>query len=93
MNSRDQKPTLYLVGFRIEPDIWEPQMYTIYVNDDRPILCEGQPILFPRADHAGIALAKSDCGAASLGPAPTELYTVYDLRTKSCRHNPARRRI
>jgi hypothetical protein len=73
------EPTLYLIGFRIEPDIFDPQMYTIYVNDDRPILCKGQPILFPRSELAASALSKSDCGASLIGPASTELYTVYDI--------------
>jgi hypothetical protein len=70
---------LYLVGFRIEPDIFDPHMYTIYVDDDRPILSEGRPILFPRFDLAAIALSKSDCGASMIGPAPSELYAVFDI--------------
>src|SRR5438128_984165 len=79
MRPLDENSRLYLIGFRIEPDIFDPQMYTIYVNDDRPILSNGQPILFPRAELAAIALSKSDCGASAVGPAPTELYAVYDM--------------
>lgn len=79
MKPIDEDSELYLVGFRIEPDIFDPQMFTIYVNDDRPILFEGQPILFPRAELAPNALKKSDCGASSFGVAPTELYCVYDI--------------
>jgi hypothetical protein len=71
--------TLYLIGFRIEPDIFSPQLYTIYVNDDRPIMYQGQPILFSRAELAEIALSKSDCGAAAIGPAPAKLYAVFDI--------------
>jgi hypothetical protein len=54
-------------------------MYTIYIDDDRPILYQGRPILFPRAELAPIALEKSDCGASAIGPAPTELWAVYDI--------------
>jgi hypothetical protein len=74
-----QLSTLHLIGFRIEPDIPEPQLYTIYVDGDRPILFQGQPIVFTRPELAPIALSQSDCGASALGPAPSELYTVFDL--------------
>lgn len=79
MKPPEENSQLYLIGFRIEPDIFDPQMYTIYVNNDRPILYQGQPILFPRADLGAIALSKSDCGASAIGPAPTELDCVYDI--------------
>src|SRR5947207_19594 len=78
MNNTEQS-TLDLVGFRIEPDIFEPQLYTIYVDGDRPILYKGQPILFTRPESAEAALQKSDCGAAAFGPTPSELYTVWDF--------------
>ncbi len=74
-----EPPTLYLLGFRIEPDLTEPQLYTIYVDDDRPILCGGKPILFVRPDLARAALQKCDCGAAAFGPAPSQLYAVFDF--------------
>jgi hypothetical protein len=70
---------LYLVGFRIDPDVSEPQLYTLYVDDDRPIPGAGRPIVFVRPDLADDALQASDCGAAALGPAPSELYAVFDL--------------
>jgi len=79
MTPIEGKATLYLIGFRIEPDIFDPQMYTIYINDDRPIMLKGQPILFPRAELATVALANSDCSASLVGPAPTELYAVFDI--------------
>src|SRR5437016_4803226 len=79
MSNDTERPTLDLIGFRIEPDIFEPQLYTIYVGGDRPILCGGQPILFVRPELAEAALQKSDCGAAAYGPAPSELYAVFDL--------------
>jgi hypothetical protein len=79
MSANTQQSTLYLVGFRIEPDIYDPQLYTIYVDSDRPITFEGQPLVFTRSDLAAAALRKSDCGAARIGPAPTELYAVFDI--------------
>jgi len=71
--------SLYLVGFRIEPEIFDVQMYTIYVDGDRPIMRKGFPILFPRPELAASALSKSDCGASEIGPAPTELHYVWDI--------------
>jgi len=70
---------LYLIGIRVEPDIFDAQLYTIYVGDERPILLDGCPIFFTKPEAAERALLKSNCGAARLGPAPTELYYVYDL--------------
>jgi hypothetical protein len=79
MSADIDQSTLYLIGFRIEPDIYNPQLYTIYVDGDRPIMCQGQPIVFFRPDLATAALHKSDCGAAEIGPAPTELQAVFDI--------------
>ena len=76
MSSASTDGPLYLVGFRFEPDIYDPQLYTIYVHDDRPIMREGLPVVFPRPDLAAKALAQTDCGAVDLGEAPAELYTV-----------------
>jgi len=79
METGAQETALYLIGFRVEPDIYAPQLYTIYVGGDRPIMRDGQPIVFARADLATSALNKSDCGASKIGPAPTELHTVFDI--------------
>lgn len=78
MSTSLEQSTLHLVGFRIEPDIHEPQLYTVYVDGDRPIMRQGQPLVFGQADLAKAALDASDCGAAALCP-PTELYTVFDI--------------
>src|SRR6266478_7441907 len=59
MSAHIEQSTLHLVGFRIEPDIYEPQLYTIYVDGDRPILCQGQPLVFFRPELAAAALRKS----------------------------------
>jgi hypothetical protein len=40
---------------------------------------KGQPIVFATAGLASKALEVSDCGASEIGPAPTELYAVYDI--------------
>lgn len=70
---------LFLIGFRIEPDIFDPQIYTIYINDDRPILFQNRPILFASPGLSQSALEKSDCGAVRFGPAPTEVFAVFDI--------------
>lgn len=79
MNRISGSEKLYLVGFRIDPDEVEPQVYTLYVDCDRPILKEQHPILFVFPSLASKALSESDCGAAILGPVPDELYTVFDI--------------
>jgi len=71
--------TLYLVGFRIDPEVRDPQLYTLYVGCERPILRKGRPIVFARPDLAEAALQESDCGAPKVGPAPQEVYTVFDF--------------
>ena len=79
MENGSHHSPLYLIGFRIEPDIFEPQLYTIYVDGDRPILLEGRPIVFTKPELASVALNKSDCGASNFGSAPSDLYTVFDI--------------
>lgn len=71
--------SLRLMGFRIEPEIFDPQLYTLYVDWERPILIGRMPILFTKPCLAQSALDISDCGASRFGPAPNELYFVYDI--------------
>lgn len=71
--------TLYLVGFRIDPDLHNPQMYTLYIDEDRPITRQGQPLLFTRPNLADAALKESDCCSVLLKPAPHDVYAVFDI--------------
>ena len=71
--------TLYLTGFRIDPDIYEPQFYTLYVDEDGPIMSAGCPVLFSRPELAAEAYRISDCDKSEYTEVPNELYIVYDL--------------
>lgn len=71
--------TLYLTGFRLDPDIFDPQFYTLYLDDDGPIMSAGCPVLFSRPELALEAYRISDCDKTEYSEVPDELYTVYDL--------------
>ncbi len=70
---------LYLIGFRIEPDIFDPQLYTIYIEGEHPITCSGQPIVFAKPELADAALALSDLDRTRFGATPEELDAVFDI--------------
>lgn len=79
MDSKTDDRELYLIGFRIEPDIAEPSVYSIYVDDDGPLLSNGLALFFPRRELAAKALAMSDLASSEINAAPTELQIVYDI--------------
>jgi hypothetical protein len=79
MDNTSEQHSLYLVGFRIDADRVEPQVFTVYIEGERPIFRDGQPILFTQPTLAPAALAISNCGASAYGAAPTELNCVFDL--------------
>lgn len=68
---------LYLVGFTFAQQVNFPQLYTISVDDDRPILLDGVPLMFADPDLGEQALRTSNCGAASIGPARSEVAYVF----------------
>ncbi|GAC1461339.1 MAG: hypothetical protein NVS2B14_08930 [Chamaesiphon sp.] len=53
-------PSLYLIGFKVDPDKEEPEVYIIYVfggNDDKPIVFDSQIVFFNNPKLAPKALA------------------------------------
>lgn len=76
--NNDAHPELYLIGFRIEPDIFEPNVYSIYVDDDGPLLYCGQPVLFPRAELAAKVIGSAGKEYAHM-VAPSDVQAVYDV--------------
>lgn len=73
--------TLWLVGFRINPDNVDPEIYTLMViNDkDRPLVVDGQILLFSKPDLADKALSFAESDVKRLGPAPKEIDLVCDV--------------
>jgi hypothetical protein len=62
---------LFLVGFRINTDTERDcDFYTLYVDSERPIDCDGYPIIFFTPKDSSKALALSNCGCDHL-PLPT----------------------
>lgn len=78
-SSSGQDIFLELIGFRFDPEIAEPLIYTITVSDERPILRDGYPIFFGTPQLGNQALAMSNCGASAFGPAPLEVSYVHDV--------------
>lgn len=76
--NNDAHPELYLIGFRVEPDIREPNVYSIYVDDEGPLLYCGQPVLFPRAELAAKVINGAGKEYAHM-VAPSDLQAVYDV--------------
>jgi hypothetical protein len=52
---------LYLVGYRIDSDKSGVDFYALYLDDERPIDCDGCPIFFFNPNDMGKALDVSNC--------------------------------
>ncbi len=73
---------LYLVGFRLDPEIEGPQFYTLFVlesENDRPLIANGRVLFFAALSSAAEALALADNDMSRLGPAPSELEMFCDI--------------
>jgi hypothetical protein len=74
--------SMWLVGFRIDPNYPEPDFYTILLQDrsDQPILHQGQIIFFADFNDRQLALElDSEFAKIQNQTAPGELYLVYDI--------------
>jgi hypothetical protein len=72
---------LYLVGFRIDPDDVEPNLYTIlvYGDNDRPIVNgDGQILFFPEPMLSSAAIQEFDANFNAIAET-LELSIVYDI--------------
>lgn len=73
---------LYLVGFRLDPEVEGPQFYTLFVlesENDRPLIANGRAVFFAEPANAADALSLADNDMSRLGPAPTELEVFCDV--------------
>jgi hypothetical protein len=77
----DAGETLHLIGFRVDPNLPEPDFYvlTTGLNGDVPLLYEGQIILFQQPGAAPAALRQAFQGQAAQRQVPTDLAMVVDL--------------
>jgi hypothetical protein len=73
---------LYLIGFRMDPDVEGPQFYTLIGAEgesERPITRGGRVLFFRKPADALKALSASDNGFREIRPAPTELELLCDI--------------
>lgn len=73
---------LYLVGFRLDPNVADPQFYSLFVLDsanDRPAVANGRVLFFRRPEMASEALRLSENELQQLGPAPREMELFCDI--------------
>ncbi len=73
---------LYLVGFRLDPDVDGPQFYTLFVlesENDRPLVTNGRVVFFAEPSSAAEALGLAENDMSRLGPAPIELEVFCDV--------------
>ncbi|MGL5064473.1 MAG: hypothetical protein ACRC62_31175, partial [Microcoleus sp.] len=72
---------LWLFGFRIDPEIEEPNLYTLIAYGDRelPLVAGGQLVFFTRPELAINALELCGINVSELGTPPTEIDAICDL--------------
>lgn len=73
--------TLWLIGFRIDPDNVNPQLYTLMIinEKDHPIIVDKQILFFTKPRLADKALELADPDIRKLGPAPKKVDLVCDI--------------
>lgn len=73
---------LYLVGFRLDPGVEGPQIYTLFVlesENDRPLARDHRVLFFTDPRRAPDALKLADNDFARFGKAPEELEVFCDI--------------
>jgi hypothetical protein len=71
---------LYLVGFRIDSENDNgSDFYTLYLDSERPLDCDGYPIIFFSIQDMDKALALSNCGCNHLPLPQPENYEFIDI--------------
>jgi hypothetical protein len=80
LNPADEE-ILLLVGFRLDPDREDPEVYTLILEDekDRPLVANDQILFFNKPELAPGALELSDPDFKRHGPPPKEVDLVCDV--------------
>lgn len=79
---QEDDAVLYLVGFRINPDIEKPEVYTLLLcNDvDKPLITEdGYIVFFTKPEAASMALELGTDDFKKYAPAPNQVELVCDI--------------
>ena len=83
LNQKPPEEELYLVGFRIDPNVEGPQFYSVFAfggENERPLTTVGDRVVFfPRAELAAQAMEIGDPTMSALGDAPVELDFLCDV--------------
>jgi hypothetical protein len=75
----EEDSKLYLVGYRIDSDNNGVDFYALYLDDERPIDCDGCPIFFSDPSDMSKALDVSNCGCNHLSLPSTENFVYFDI--------------
>ena len=76
----DAEPRAWLVGFRLDPDSeGEPDLYTLYIDADRPLVSARSIVFFANPKMAATALARDDDLGVRTLSAPDDVEIVYDV--------------
>lgn len=80
-NSIENPETLYLFGFRIDPDKEDPEIYTLFIygEQERPLVADGYIVFFSRPELALSALKLCEIDTSQLGMPPAEVALVCDI--------------
>ena len=75
------REALWLIGFRINPEREDPEIYTLIAHrdKDRPLVVDNQIVFFTRPELAIKALELADPNIKKLGPPPKDVDLVCDL--------------
>ncbi|MDR1385147.1 MAG: hypothetical protein LBJ67_15055 [Planctomycetaceae bacterium] len=69
-----------IIGIRVLSDITFPQVYTIYIGEERPIFFNNRLILFGNIENAEKAIKTANCGAERLLTSPSrEPSYIFDF--------------
>ena len=79
--SHSSDEALWIIGFRINPDNVDPEVYTLIVQRDkyRPLVVNGQIVFFSKPHLANRALELAEPDIKRLGPAPKDVALVCDV--------------
>lgn len=75
---------LYIAGIRIDSDGPNPQFYTVYLDSEKPLNCEGCPIIFFDLKNAVKAREVSDCGCNDIAFDSVAEYAYIDIAQAVC---------
>lgn len=81
-SSPEVPPEVWLVGFRLDAaSEGEADLYTLYVDTDRPIVSDQSIVFFADPGLAAVAMERDDDPRLGQLAAPQQVSAVYDVST------------